>query len=191
MKREVKIISLAYAQSQIGSYVVVLSETNGFRKLPVVIKTADAQQIALKLEKMDSPRPTTHDLISNLSVAFNIECTEACIYSVVEGIFYSRSTFRNGIDDINIECSCGDAILLSLNFGCPLYVSEEVLESCGITIDDDGNFVPEEQKSEKRKISIDDLKIMMEDAISEEDYELAAELRDQISKLESGDGGIK
>jgi bifunctional DNase/RNase len=126
MKREVKIISLAYAQSQVGSYVVVLSETNGFRKLPVVIKTTDAQQIALKLEKMDSPRPTTHDLISNLSAAFNIECTESCIYGVVEGIFYSKSTFRNGVDDINIECSCGDAILLSLNFGCPLYVNEEV-----------------------------------------------------------------
>lgn len=189
MKREVKIISLAYAQSQVGSYVVVLSETNGFRKLPVVIKTSDAQQIALNLEKMSSPRPTTHDLISNLSSAFNIECTETCIHSVVEGVFYSKSTFRNGIDDISIECSCGDAIILSLNFGCPLYVNEEVIETCGITIDDNGNFISEEPKTEKRKISIDDLKMMMEDAISNEDYELAAELRDQISKLES-DGGL-
>jgi len=186
MKREVKIVSLAYAQSQAGSYVVVLSELNGFRKLPVIVKTSDAQQIALKLEKMDSPRPTTHDVVSNLSSAFNIDCVESSIYSVVEGIFYSKSTFSNGIDDVNVECSCGDAIILSLNFGCPLYVTEDVLSSCGIVIDDDGNLVSEEPKVEDRKISIEDLKIMMEDAISEEEYELAAELRDQISKLESG-----
>lgn len=185
MKREVKIISLAYAQSQVGSYVVVLSELNGFRKLPVVVKTSDAQQIALKLEKMDSPRPTTHDVITNLSVGFNIDCVESCIYNVVEGIFYSKSTFNNGIDDISVECSCGDAILLSLNFGCPLYVTEEVLSTCGIVVDDEGNFVSEEPKPEARKISLQDLKVMMEEAISEEDYELAAELRDQISKLES------
>jgi len=62
MKREVQIIGLSYSQSQPNAYVVVLSEVNGHRKLPIVIKAQDAQTIALRIEKLKLPRPITHDI---------------------------------------------------------------------------------------------------------------------------------
>lgn len=188
MKREVTVLGLSYAQSQVGSYVCVLGETNGLRKLPIIIKSQDAQTIALRVEQINSPRPLTHDLMKSLSDAFMLDCQEVQIYKVLEGIFYSKLIFNNGIDDAEIETTAGDAIALSLVFDCPLYVEEEVLESCGIYTDDEGNLVPDKQgKSKKEKesiISLDDLKRMMEEAISNEEYELAAQYRDKIAELE-------
>ncbi len=185
MKREVKVISLSYSQSQIGSYIAVLSEVNGFRKLPIVIKTHDAQIIALKIEEMESARPNTHDIIRVISNAFNLDCQESYIYKVLEGIFYSTISFSNGIDNVDIESSCGDAIISSLNFNCPLYVSEEVLDTCGIVINEDGEFVSDERNDEKI-VSVEDLKSMMEEAVENEDFEMAAELRDKIYKRSGG-----
>jgi len=101
--------------------------------------------------------------------------------------------FYNGVDDAIIETTAGDAIALSLVFDCPLYVSEEVLSSCGIQTDDEGNLLPDElpkKKSSKKKkiepvISLEDLKRMMEEAISNEEYELAAQYRDKITEIEN------
>lgn len=197
MKREVKILGLSYAQSQMGSYVCVLGETNGLRKLPIIIKTQDAQTIALRIESMKSPRPLTHDIIKNISESFMIDCQEVQIYQVAEGIFYSRLILNNGVDDAVVETTAGDAIALSLVFGCPLYVSEEVLATCGIQTDEEGNLVPDTEPAPKKRtrkkkvtaadsvISIEDLKRMMEDAIANEEYELAAQYRDKISEIES------
>lgn len=186
MKREVKIIGLSYSQSQSHAYVAVLSEINGHRKLPVIVKTSDAQTIALKLEKMKSPRPLTHDLIKEVADGFGIDCQEVVIYKVLEGIFYCKMVTSNGIDEVEVDTTIGDALSMSLIFECPLYVTEEVLSSCGIQTDDQGDPVPDKPKSKKKEsvISIDDLKKMMEEAIENEEYEIAAELRDKISKLE-------
>lgn len=187
MRREVKVIAISYSQSQIGSYVVILSEINGFRKLPIVVKTHDAQSIALKIENIDPPRPTSHDTIHQLSQVFHLDCQDVYIHKVFEGVFYAKSRFTNGIDSVDIEMSSGDAIITSLQFDCPLYVSEEVLSSCGISSDENGEFVQSDEPEERRVVSVDDLKQMMEDALSNEDYEIAAELRDQIAKLKSAD----
>lgn len=192
MKREVKILGLSYSQSQIGSYVCVLAEANGHRKLPLIIKQQDAQVIALKVENMKAPRPMTHDLIRSICGSFMIDCQEVYIYQVLEGIFYAKLVMNNGIDDADIETTAGDAIALALVFECPLYVSEEVLNGWGILTDNEGNLLPdsEEVKSERKAkkqdpiISIDDMKQMLEDAIANEDYELAAQYRDKISELQ-------
>jgi hypothetical protein len=188
MKREVKILGLSYSQSQIGSYVCVLGEKNGHRKLPIIVKPQDAQTIALRIESMKSPRPLTHDLIKSISESFMLDCQEVQIFKVLEGVFYSKLTFNNGIDDATIECTAGDAIALSLVFNCPLYVSEEVLSLCGIQTDDEGNLITDDESEstpqKKDVISIEDLKHMMQDAISNEEYELAAQYRDKIAELE-------
>jgi hypothetical protein len=194
MKREVKILGLSYSQSQVGSYVCVLAETNGHRKLPIIIKPQDAQTIALRVEGMKSPRPMTHELFKSLSDSFMIDCQEVYIYQVLEGVFYAKLVFNNGIDDADIETTAGDAIALSLVFECPLYVSEEVLDVCGIVTDDEGNLVPDSdevkktRKTKKKKvepvISLEDMKKMMEEAISNEDYELAAQYRDKIAEMQ-------
>lgn len=190
-RKEVKILGLSYAQSQIGSYVVVLSEVKGSRKLPIIIKPLDAQQIALKIEGMKSPRPLTHDLFKSLTDSFGIDIQEVYIHDVLEGIFYTKIVASNGIEDVEIPCSAGDGISLALVHKCPIYVSKGVMDSSGIRMSDDGMVPPddaldiyeEEVEKKPRVISIDDLEHMMQDALASEEYEIAAELRDKIQAL--------
>lgn len=194
MKKEVKILGLSYSQSQSGSYVVVLSEKKGRRKLPIVIKSSDAQQIALKIEGVKSPRPLTHDLFKSINDSYGIDIQEVYIYAILEGIFYTKLVTSNGIEEVEIECTAGDGIAISIVFDCPLYVSKEVLDISGVNVSDDGNNINnleiediddyiEEEEIPKRVVSIEDLEHMIEDAIGNEEYEIAAEIRDRIEKL--------
>lgn len=195
MKKEVKILGLSYSQSQSGSYVVVLSEKKGRRKLPIVIKSSDAQQIALKIEGVKSPRPLTHDLFKSINDSYGINIQEVYIYAILEGIFYTKLVTSNGIEEVEIECTAGDGIAISIVFDCPLYVSKEVLDISGVSVSDDGNninnleiediddYIEEEEEIPKRVVSIEDLEHMIEDAIGNEEYEIAAEIRDRIEKL--------
>ena len=195
MKKEVKVLGLSYSQSSTGSYVVVLSEKKGKRKLPIVIKPSDAQQIALKIEGVKSPRPLTHDLFKTITDSYMIDVQEVYIYAILEGIFYTKLITSNGIDDYEVDCTAGDGIALSIVYGCPLYASKEVLDLSGVYIKDDGTSLDEaeieadedeyeiEDVTPRRVVSVEDLEHMMNDAIENEEYEIAAELRDRIEQL--------
>lgn len=187
----VSILGLSYSQTQNGAYAVVLSETKGRkRKLPIIISTTDAQTIALKLEGIKTQRPLTHDLFKNFADAFNVDLTEIFIYSVSEGLFNTKLIFNNGIDDVEIESCIGDALSLATLFQTPMYVAETVMASAGIEIDNediDALDIDEEVEEEvkPKKSTVEELEIMLDRAIVDEDYEVAAQLRDRISKLKA------
>jgi bifunctional DNase/RNase len=190
-RKELKILGLSYSQSQIGSYVLVLSEKKGNKKIPLIIKPTEAQRIALDLEGIKSPRPLTHDLVKSVTDAFGIDVQEVFIYSLAEGIFYTKIIASNGIEEVEIECTGGDGIALSVIYKCPIYVTTEILDSVGIVIADDGSGLSHDLDDEGEiydspkeiSISIEDLEHTMNDAIENEEYEIAAEIRDRISKL--------
>lgn len=201
-RKKLKVMGLSYSQTQAGSYIVVLSEVKGNRKIPVVVKGSDAQQIALKLEKIKSPRPLTHDLFKSMTDQFQIDVQEVFIYSIVEGVFYCKLIATNGVDDVEIESTIGDGITLSLIFNCPIMINLDVLDSAGININDDGSEPANsdededidldielvESKPKKRVVSIEDLEKMMEKALENEEYEIAAEIRDRINQLKEENG---
>jgi bifunctional DNase/RNase len=195
-KKKLKIMGLSYSQTQAGSYIVVLSEVKGNRKIPVVVKGSDAQQIALKLENIKSPRPLTHDLFKSFADQFEIVIKEVFIYSIVEGVFYCKLISSNGGDDVEIETTIGDAITIAITFKCTLMIDEDVLSTAGININDDGSNPVDsnedgldielvEAKPKKRVVSIEDLEKMMNKALENEEYEIAAELRDRINELKA------
>jgi hypothetical protein len=201
-RRELKILGLSYSQTQIGSYVCVLSERKGGRKIPLIIKANEAQKIALELEGIKSSRPLTHDMIKSMCDAFDLDIQEVFIYSLLEGIFYSKIVVSNGLDEVEIETAVGDALALSVIFKCPIYTTGDILDSVGIIINDDGTDKPEENYEadceddeddcfdeyiddgkNERVVSVDDLEKLMQNAIENEEYEIAAEIRDRITKL--------
>ena len=72
---QVDIIGLSTSPSSGGAYALVLGETRGNRRLPIIIGAFEAQAIALELEKIQPPRPMTHDLLHNLYDALGAEVT--------------------------------------------------------------------------------------------------------------------
>jgi len=187
---ELKIVGLSYSQSQIGSYVLVLSEKKKkSRKLPIIIKEDPAQFIALSLEGVKTQRPLVYDLFKKVTDNLGADLYEIRITHILEGIFYAKIVFHNMIEEFEIESTISDAICLSVAYGCPILCSKEVIEMAGISMDDDGN-ISEEQQEENYKprkatslITVEHLEIMLTKAIENEEYEVASQLRDKISEM--------
>ena len=192
-KRQVKILGLSYSQSQVGSYVLVLSEMKGKVKLPIIIKPQESQRIALDLEGIKSTKPLTHDLFLSMTDSFGIDIQEVFIYSLAEGIFYTKIICTNGLEDVEIESSVGDGVILASLYDCPIFVSSDVLNSAGVLINDDGSKLSgdmtddedEEETETERTTSIENLEKMLEHAVANEEYEIAAKVRDRIEQMKA------
>lgn len=190
-KIELKIIGLSYSQSQMGSYILVLGEMKGDTKLPIIIKSNDAQFIATKIEGMKLPRPTIWDLFNSLTKNLNATLKRVYISNVLEGIFYSKLIMDSDSGSFEMDCSIGDAICLSTVYNCPIYCSQEVLDISGIKMDENGTISDEQEDFNHRDrgtlttVPVENLEKMLQKAIENEEYEIASQLRDRISELKN------
>jgi bifunctional DNase/RNase len=192
MKRvKLKVMGISYSQTQSGAYALILIEENGERRIPIIIGGFEAQAIVIKLENLDPPRPLTHDLFKKFADEFNISVIEVMIYKLEEGVFFSKLICNNGDKESSIDSRTSDAVAIALRFGCPIFITEEILEKAGITInptDTDLNIVNEtdnlvEPESTKYdSYSYEELYKMIDEAVKTEDYERAAKIRDEIEK---------
>ncbi|MEL6842283.1 MAG: bifunctional nuclease family protein, partial [Bacteroidota bacterium] len=208
------IIGLSSSQSQVGHYALVLGETSGNRRLPIIIGGAEAQAIALELENIKTNRPMTHDLIFNLARHFDINLVEIVINDLSEGIFYALLVLEVDGEIHEIDSRPSDAVAIGVRFKVPIYSYESVLEEAGIVIDDEdeqsanygddasGLSLAEIEKSDpieedepkpvrrtaakSSRSKLKDLQKKLDDALAGEDYEEAARIRDEINRL-SGD----
>lgn len=192
MKRvKLKVMGISYSQTQSGAYALILIEEDGERRIPIIIGGFEAQAIVIKLENLDPPRPLTHDLFKKFADEFNITVKEVMISRLEEGVFFSKLICSNGIKEYSIDSRTSDAVALALRFDCPIYITEEILEKAGITInpsdselsagtESDSLFEPESNKYDS--YSDDELYKLIDEAVKTEDYERAAAVRDEIEK---------
>src|ERR1043165_162658 len=136
-KVRLEIVGLSYSQTQSGAYALVLGESSGSRRLPIIIGGFEAQAIAIELEKMSPSRPLTHDLFKAFAQSFDITVSEVLIYNLVEGIFYAKLICTDGTREVEIDARTSDAIALAVRFNCEIYTYEFILKSAGIVLDDD------------------------------------------------------
>ena len=192
MKRvKLKVMGISYSQTQSGAYALILIEENGERRIPIIIGGFEAQAIVIKLENLDPPRPLTHDLFKKFADEFSISVIEVMIYKLEEGVFFSKLVCNNGEKEYSIDSRTSDAVAIALRFGCPIFITEDILEKAGITINPsdteisttnevDSLFEPE--RTRYNKYSDEELYKMIDEAVRSEDYERAAAVRDEIEK---------
>ncbi len=188
---KLKVLGISYSQTQSGAYALILIEENGERRIPIIIGGFEAQAIVIRLENLEPPRPLTHDLFKSFADEFNISLIEVYIYKLEEGVFFSRLVCTNGDKEYSIDSRTSDAVALALRFGCPIYTTEEILEKAGITIttteggagtSDDADKMTDPDSSGFDSFSDEELYKMIDEAVSTEDYEKAAAIRDEIDK---------
>jgi len=204
---QLTVLGLSYSQAQTGAYALILSNGNDDRRIPVVIGAAEAQSIAIIMEKMVTPRPLTHDLFSSFCEGFGVEVQEINIYRLDEGIFYSEIICKNAQQKVVIDARTSDAVAIALRTDSPIYTSQEIMEKAGISIVE--KEIPEAAESKAPRpqdtpqdkpresftsrpepenkyagYTIAQLKSLIEEAISNENYERASELRDEITRRE-------
>jgi hypothetical protein len=187
-KVKLEIAGLSYSQTQSGAYALVLIESGGKRQLPIIIGGFEAQAIAIELEKMTPTRPLTHDLFKSFATSFSIDVNEIVIYNLSEGIFYSKIICERDGVVAEIDARTSDAIAIGVRFNCPIYTFESILSSAGSLMDDEDNLVEKELSEENEtsseeelsSSSKEELEAQLNNAIENEDYELASKIRDEI-----------
>lgn len=193
-KVKLNVLGISYSQTQSGAYALVLSEEEGKRRIPIIIGGFEAQSIAIQIEGLTPPRPLTHDLFLNFSKSFSIEILEVQIYKLEEGVFFSKLHCDNGKKEVYIDARTSDAIALALRFKCPIYTTEDIIEKAGIILEFDGTddevektttSIERKENSDSTlfsKMSLSELKSLLDEAVNNEDYEKASKIRDEIKK---------
>jgi uncharacterized protein len=191
---ELEILGLSSNHSQSGSFTLVMGEVNGLRRLPIVIGMFEAQAIAIEIEKIIPNRPMTHDLFRSFADNFEFEIEKIIISEMKEGVFFAKIHCKNNLTEVDIDSRPSDAIAIAVRFGAGIFCAEKVLEEAGIEFSEDERR--EESKASKSQVqkqtipkesslkdySLDKLNQMLEKAITNEDYEKAARIRDEINK---------
>ena len=193
-----EILGLSSSQSQSGSFALVLGETEGNRRLPIIIGMFEAQAIAIEIEKIIPNRPMTHDLFKSFGHSFNFTVKEIVISDLKEGVFFAKIVCDNDSKTVEIDARPSDAIAIGLRFNAPIYTHEKIMSDAGIILTDESEEenpeltpdmpVEEPKPTDKKKdkplkdFSYDKLKLMLNDALEQEDYEKAAQIRDELNK---------
>ena len=179
------------SSSNKNSYVLLLREIAGDRKLPIVIGPCNAGSIAIYLESNRKPeRPLTHDIIKSITNNFNITVSRVVIHTLKEGVFHaSFFCFMDGDEEIELDARTSDAIAIAIRMGCPIFTYEDILKEAGFVLTDDFAGYKDDNSEELEvtknildTLSLGELNKQMKSAIEEEDYELASKLRDEINK---------
>ena len=194
-KIELEISDITPSGSTSGAYALVLSESEGARKLPIVIGGHEAQAIAIELEKMTPSRPLTHDLFKSFAHSFSIAVEEVIIYNLIEGIFFAKIIANLDGKKAEIDSRTSDAVALAVRFNCPIYCYDFILDSAGVNAEEAEEGMSEEHTydpadepaateapAKSSEMSISELEKELDNAISQEDYERASILRDEIDR---------
>ncbi len=184
---------ISYSQTQSGAYALLLEHEETSVKLPVVIGNFEAQSISLGLEKdLKPPRPLTHDLFSKFVNSTHYTLDSVIIYQIIDGVFFSNLNFKNkdNGEELILDARTSDAVAMAVRFDAPIYTTEQVLNEAGILLEIDQNSetssseIPADNSdvSDFRKLSMEELNSLLEDAVKEEDYDLAMAIQEELKR---------
>lgn len=190
-KVRLEILGMTYSESSSGAYVLILGEKPGVRRLPIVIGGPEADAIAIGLEGKQGNRPLTHDLLVNFANEFGVRILEVAINRFRDGVYYALIVCQQGDDLVMVDARPSDAIALAVRVGCDIYAYETVMQEASIVMDDfdedaddsdnDGSINKGEEENDLDLLTLSELEDLLQVAIDNEDYQKAAEIRDEIN----------
>ena len=188
---ELTIFRIVDSQSQNTASILVLRELDGDRHLPVFIGDSETKAILLALEEAKISRPLTHDLFVDFMQKVGCSLQYILVYKFFESIYYARLYLLNEkSEEFFVESRLSDAVAIALRCKVSIYANEEVLDEAGISSsqlknEDKEYDVPEEDiKEETALLEYDsqELEELLQELVANEEFEKAAEIRDEIKK---------
>jgi bifunctional DNase/RNase len=178
--------------SNVG-FAIILKSLDDDRALPIVIGAAEAQSIAIFINKVEMPRPLTHDLLKNMLDFLECRLTRIEIHRLENGTFYANLILDQGGKELQMDARPSDSIALALRCNAQIFVHKDVMNEASIVMSDkdadqlDPNAALDElnlQGAVDSATPLEKLKEKLENAVEEERYEDAAKLRDEIQRLD-------
>ena len=180
-----RVLGISYSQIQAGAYALILAQTDGPYRIPVVVGAAEAQSIAIKMEGIVPPRPMTHDLFVSLAQAYGITLQDVFIRKFEDGIFSSELTFVDSHgQEVVIDARTSDAIAIAMRTHTPIFTTPEILEETGFIMEikdenpsSDSTDEPGDENDSLAAKSTKELEQLMNAHIEHEEYEEAAKIK--------------
>ena len=188
-KIRLEIMGMSYSQSQSGAYALIMGEVKGNRRIPIIIGGAEAQAIAVELEKLKPVRPLTHDLFKSFADTYLVQLKEVIIDQFKQGVFHAKLVcVQNDVENL-IDSRTSDAVALALRFKCPIFTYEKIIAEAGMLMDENAppgeiltNPIDEPPEPLFDEYTLTELEEMLQKAVEQEDYEKASMIRDEIRK---------
>ena len=175
---------------------VLVKPVDGDKAVPIFIGPLEAQNILLGLGEVEIPRPLTHDLLLHMLETLDAKLVRIDIHTLNEGTYFSNLILEHQGRRLEIDARPSDSLALAVRADCPIYIEADLVEESGVSLEqlkqaavdsdlDEGEDEPEpEPESSIKDGELADLRARLELAVSQERYEDAAQLRDEIEKLE-------
>ena len=184
---KISVMGITHSQIQKGAYAVLLTEDGGPHRIPVVVGIAEAQSIVAWMERVNLPRPLTHDLFRSVTRAFGIRVKEVFVSKFEKGIFYSEITFADGDREVVVDARTSDALAIALRSHAPIYTTREVIDETGFIAEgfDDAPAADSDTTTSLlplNRLAEEELQRMLAKCISTEEYERAAEIKAAIDE---------
>jgi uncharacterized protein len=176
---ELWIVALSESQSKPNQYALILEDTVSKRRIPLIIGQAEAQAIAIAMEKMTPNRPQTHDLFANTLRVLNANLTHVLINRFENEIFHASLFLKTPDNQIfEIDSRPSDAIALAVRMGCSVFATTDIVEQSAYFFDDKTR----DKKGSYAEYTLDELEELLKKIIAKEDYESAVRVREAIAR---------
>jgi bifunctional DNase/RNase len=109
--------------------IVVLKDVRGSAVLPIWVGVYEANAIALEIEKVQTPRPMTHDLLKNVLFGLNVQVQKVVVSDLRDDTFYAVIWVEREGERMSIDSRPSDALALALRVDCPIFVDDTVLQN--------------------------------------------------------------
>ena len=139
--------------------IVLLKTVEGNRFLPIWIGHAEASAILMKLQGTESPRPMTHDLMSDLIGELGAEVARITVTEMRDNTFHAMLRLSTSGQDVEVDCRPSDAIAVAVRTGAPIYAADDVIEEHAIEFEhepDDAEDMVEQFKAFLDEVTPDD-----------------------------------
>jgi len=124
--------------------IVLLKAVDTNKFLPIWIGHPEAAAILMKLQNASTPRPMTHDLVTEILGELGAKVTSVAVTELRENTFYAQVTIQQDGSEVEIDSRPSDAIALAVRASAPIFVADEVIEESGIEFEGDGEPANEE-----------------------------------------------
>lgn len=156
MEREFRIKGLMM-DPMTNSPIIILQDVEKSTLLPIWVGIFEANAIALQIERVDTPRPMTHDLLKNILLQFEAQVEKIVVTELRDNTFYAVIHLRSHGQTVLIDSRPSDAIALALRMDAPIYVTDEVIQSSRNIALDKENLDPEEVRKWLESLRPEDL----------------------------------
>lgn len=183
---KLRLVGITYNQIESGVYALILESEEDGRRLAIVIGYPEAQSIECHLQKVRTPRPLSHDVMASLLQALDAKLIRVDIHRLPSGPYAGKLTVENIYGERSeIDARSSDAIALAIRVGAPIFTSRQLLDLKGYSPSGEKMKIadPEGKNSGNwEKFSDVQLQDMINQCVSEENYEKAAEIKAELEK---------